>query len=106
NGGTMTEKQSTKKKAPKGLPRPYETIDTVRHGSALAEIVRYQSPLGSVHHVYRPKRIWESMTTTKEDTSELIFPNTTGDLIRVAELAQKYCQELDSGQACHRERVG
>ncbi len=102
----MSEKQAPRKKAT-GTPRPYKTITTVRYGSAIAEIIQYQAPLGLTKHLYRPKRVFEVMTTGKEHDSELIAPETTDDLISVSQKAKAYCEALDRGEepAEHEGRV-
>ncbi len=93
----MSDKTAPKKKAT-GTPRPQKTVDWVRSGTAIAEIVQYQAPLGITKHLYRPKRVYEVMTTGKEDNSELIAPETTDDLIAVSKKAKAYCEALERGQ--------
>ncbi len=79
----MNEKSAPRKKGT-GTPRPYKKVTTLRFGNAVAEIIQYQAPLGLTKHLYRPKRVFEVMTTGKEDDSELIAPETTEDLISVS----------------------
>ena len=102
----MSEKQAPRKKGT-GSARPYKKVTTLRFGSAIAEIIQYQAPLGLTRHLYRPKRVFEVMTTGKEDDSELIAPDTTDDLISVSQKAKAYCEALDRGEepAEHEGRV-
>ena len=93
----MSEKPAPRKKAT-GTPRPYKKVTTLRYGGAIAEIIQYQAPLGLTRHLYRPKRLFEVMTTGKEDDSELIAPETTDDLISVSKKAKEYCEALDRGE--------
>ena len=93
----MSEKPAPRKKQP-GMARPYKKVTTLRYGSAIAEIIQYQAPLGLNRHLYRPKRVFEVMTTGKEDDSELIAPETTDDLISVSNKAKAYCEALDRGE--------
>lgn len=72
--------------------------DRITQWTATAEIIQYQAPLGLTKHLYRPKRVFEVMTTGKEDDSELIAPETTEDLISISKKAKAYCEALDRGE--------
>ena len=101
----MNEKRSSKKVIQKGTHRPKEVVDTLRVRNAVAEIYRLQSPLGHIHHGYKVKRTWTSMTTEKEESSDIIFPDVTADVAAVAEQADAFCRTLDSASAETSHRV-